>query len=283
MRIVNLVMAIIVALALALSLGTPAQSGAGDFAWRQDKFHIDLGGFLTSVNTDATLNSTLYGRGTRLDFEKDLGLKENPLVWRLDAGWRMTNRQELVFSWYQINRSSTKTLASDINWGSYTFLGGSGAGVKWDSTFYQLYYRFAFVQGAKGEFGGDVGISYLRQTADLSGWATIRSQGGTRALYRSVNTTLDAPVPVLGLYGLYQFTPKFLMKGDIQYLKVNVSNVDGAYTDVRLAFDYYPGKHVGFGIGWYYDKYDVSSTKNSWKGDFTYDFNGPVAYVSFRF
>jgi len=41
-------------------------------------------------------------------------------------------------------------------------------------------------------------------------------------------------------------------------------------------------KNAGFGLGWYYDKDDVSPTKSSWKGDFTYDFNGPVAYVCFQ-
>lgn len=280
----NRVIVLMAFLVFCLAGGTAvlAQSG-DDFAWRQEKFYIDLGAFLTSVNTHADVDSVVYGRGTSVDFEKDLGLKDNPLTWRLDAGWRITNRQQLVFSWYQINRSASKTLGSDISWGDYTLLAGTGATAKWDSTFYQLYYRFAFVQGAKGEFGGSIGVSYLQQKAELKGYGTLRSQTGTHMYYVSRSNKLDAPVPVIGIFGLYQFTANFSMKGDIDYLKVNISGVDGSYTDARLTFDYYPWQNTGFGFGWLYDKYDVTANKEGWKGGFTYDFNGPVAYISFKF
>lgn len=282
MKKVAIIALVFVSTVFLASLGTFAQAG-DDFAYRAQKFTIDIGGFLTSVNTHADLDSVAYGRGTSVDFEKDLGLKDNPLTWRLDFGWRMTNRQLLVFSYYQINRSSTKTLASDINWGDYTLYAGTGATATWDSTFYQLYYRFAFVQGAKGEFGGSVGVSYLQQDAELKGYGTIRYQGGTHDYYIKKSNTLHAPIPCIGLYGLYQFTPKFTMQGDVDYLKVNISGVDGSYTDARLTFNYYPWAGCGFGLGWLYNKYDVTANKDSWRGGFTYDFNGPVAYVSFKF
>jgi hypothetical protein len=279
----SLVVGLLLASMILVTSAVFGQAAGDDYAYRTDKFYIDLGGFLTSVNTSASVNSEIYGRGTSVDFEKNLGLKDNPLVWRLDAGWRFTDRQQLAFSYYQINRNASKALTSDFNWGDYTFLAGSGAKASWDSNFYQLYWRIAFVQGAKGEFGGTAGISYLNQKASIAGWTTIRTQGASTAYYRERSNTLNAPIPVIGLFGVYQFTPKFYMKGDIQYLKVNVSGVDGAYTDARLVFDYYPWKNVGFGLGWYYDKYDVTANKSGFDGDFTYDFNGPAAYISFKF
>lgn len=276
--------ALIVMLLLALAGGvaTFAQSG-DDYAWRQERFYVNIGGFLTSVNTEARLDSTYYGKGATLNFEKDLGLDDSQTVYRLDAGWRMTDRQQLLFTWYEINRDSSKTLTHDAVWGDYTFLAGSRAKASWDSTFYQVYYRFAFVQAPKGEFGGTVGVSYLDQSAHLEGWATLRSQGSSQAYYRKVSKSLNAPIPVIGLFGLYQFTPKFRMNGDIQYLKIKISGVDGQYTDARLNFEYFPWENVGFGAGWYYDEYEVWSSNPDWRGSFTYDFNGPVVYVSFKF
>lgn len=273
---------LVVVLALMASVQVLAQSG-DDYAWRQQKFYVNLGFFLTSVNTTAELDSTVYGYGTSVNFENTMGLQQNPTTARLDAGWRMTNRQQLVFSWWQINRSSYHNLEQPVAWGDYTFLMGTGVRSEWNSSFYQLYYQFAFVQGAKGEFGGGIGVSYLQQKASVEGTAVLGRGGHTNIFYASRSNTLDAPVPVIGLFGTYQFTPKFFLRGDLYYLKVNVSDVDGEYTDARLVFDYYPWTNIGFGLGWYYDKYDVSSTKSDFNGSFTYDFNGPMAYVSFRF
>jgi hypothetical protein len=259
-----------------------AQSGE-DYAWRQNKFNIDLGWFLTSVSTTAQLDSTVYGYGTSVDLEKNLGLDDQPSTFRLDGSWRFFNRHQLVFSYYQINRSSSHTLDRPISWGDYTFQYGTGTNARWDSNFYQLYYQYSIVQGPKGEFGAGIGVSWLNQKAELKGSAVIGRGNSTQIYYVEQSSTLDAPVPVIGVFGLYEFTPKFIMKGDIYYLKVNLSDVDGSYTDAKLTFDYYPWKNMGFGLGWYYNKYSVDSTKSGWDGSFDYNFNGPAAYLSFRF
>ncbi len=282
MKRILMVGLVLTVLALAASVPALAQS-SDDYAWRQNKFTIDLGWFLTSVNTSAQLNSTVYGYGTSVDFEKDLGLDNQPNTFRLDGSWRFFDRHQLVFSYYQINRSSAHTLDHPISWGDYTFQYGTGMNSTWDSNFYQLYYQYSIVQGPKGEFGAGIGVSWLNQTARLQGTAVVGHSTGTHIYYVETKNTLDAPVPVIGIFGLYEFTPKFSMKGDIYYLKVNLSNVDGSYTDAKLTFDYYPWKNVGFGLGWYYNKYDVDSTKAGWDGNFSYDFNGPAAYISFKF
>lgn len=273
---------LVVVLALAASLPALAQDN-GDYAWRQTKFTVDLGWFLTSCNTSAQLNSTVYGYGTSVDFEKDLGLDSQPSTFRLDGSWRFFDRHQLVFSYYQINRHTARTLGMPISWGDYTFQYGTGMESTWNSNFYQLYYQYSIVQGPKGEFGVGGGVSWLNQKAELKGTAVLGHGTSTSTFYGVRSNTLDAPVPVIGIFGLYEFTPKFSMKGDLYYLKVNLSGVDGSYTDAKLTFDYYPWKSFGFGLGWYYNKYSVDAAKSGWDGSFDYDFNGPAAYLSFKF
>lgn len=277
-----LVYALAVVFLAALSpLAASAQSGdLPEFA--QTPFYINVGGFLTSVNTDARIDSTLYGIGTGLDFESDLGLDNSPLVWRLDAGWRIAPKHQLIFSYFQINRDETWVLNRNINWEDYTLAAGTHVKTSWDSNFYQIYYRYSFMQGSWGEWGITGGISYLRQEAGIEGAATLRNGVATTAYYEKAYETVNAPIPVIGLFGTWQAAPKFVVNAYLNYLQVDVDNVNGAYTDAALSGAYYFTENFGLGLGWYYNKYDVEATKSNFNGEFTYDFNGPAAYLSFK-
>lgn len=271
-----------VALVTALSpLAASAQSGdLPEFA--KQRFSLAFGGFLTSVNTDARIDSTLYGLGTAVDFEKDLGLENSPLVWRLDAGWRIAPKHQLVFSIFQINRDSERTLQRTVEWNDYTLAAGAHVKAAWDSTFYQLYYKYSFLQREWGELGGTIGISYLNQKASIEGEGTLRGSSTGVATYRASSETLNAPVPVIGLFGTWQISPKFVMNGYVNYLQVDVDDINGAYTDAALSGTYSFTENVGAGLAWYYNKYDVEAAKDNFNGEFTYDFNGPALFVAFK-
>lgn len=270
---------------MALLVGTAAFAadwGTDTTAvYKRDRFNIRLGAFITSLDTTAQLNSTYYGKGTSVDFEKVLGLDTSNTVFRFDGSWRFLPRHQLVLSYMEIDRSGSKTLNQNVQWGNNIYLAGLKAQSNWNTTQTNLYYRYSFVQTDKGEFGGSIGVSYVQQTGRIQGWA--QAAGTSYQYYANRQGSIDAPVPVIGLFGTYEFTPKFSMSGDIQYLQVNISGVDGKYTDARLTFDYFPWKTTGFGLGYLYDSLNVGSSKNSWDGDFDYKFDGFLAYVSFRF
>ncbi len=269
---------------MALGTSTFAQSTWGTdttAVYKRDMFTLSLGAFVTGLDTSAKLDSS-YGQGTTIDFEKVFGLSSNQTVFRADASWRFTPRQQLVFSYMQINRTGSNALNASYVWGDTVYLAGLRAEAKWDTTQANVAYRFSFVQTDKGEFGGSIGVSYLQQKAALKGWAQVTG-GANLQYYAQTEATLEAPVPVVGLFGTYEFTPALSLTGDIQYLDVTINDIKGKYTDARLTLDYYPWRNVGFGVGYLYDKVVVDSTKSSWVGSVDYKFDGFLGYVSFRF
>ena len=270
---------------MALALGSAASAadwGTDTTAiYKRDSFNLNFGAMFASFGTSAALDSTYYGTGTEIDFNRDLGLNNNQTLWRVDGTWRFTPRQQLYFSYINLNQSGSRNLDRTIQWGDEIYY--VGADVKGDFKSWQanLYYRFSFVQGDKGEFGGSIGVSYVDMSASLQGWAQVA--GTTTSYYGAVEGSVAAPVPVIGLFGTWQISPQWSLSADINYLKLNIDNVDGEYTDARVNLDYFPWKNYGFGVGYLYNAIDVESARNSWKGDVDYQVDGWLAYFKVRF
>jgi len=270
---------------MALLVGTAAFAadwGTDTTAiYKRDRFTINLGAMFASFGTDASLDSTYYGRGTALDFQRDLGMDKSQTTWRLDGAWRFTPRQQLYFSYVDISRDGNKNINRVIQWGNNLYYPGVHIKATSDTTQANLYYRFSFVQADKGEFGGSIGLSYVDQSAGLEGWAQLA--GTTTHYYAKTSGSVAAPVPVIGLFGTYQFTPQLSLSADINYLQLKVDNVDGKYTDARINLDYFPWRNYGFGLGYLYNDINIDSSKNSWRGSFDYRFDGFLAYFKVRF
>jgi hypothetical protein len=270
---------------MALAVGTAAFAadwGTDTTAiYKRDAFTLNIGAMFASFGTSATLHSTYYGRGTTLDFQRDLGVDDAQTLLRLDGTWRFTPRQQLYFSYINMDQSGSKDLSRTIQWGDNIYY--TGATVKGDINTWQtnLYYRFSFVQGDKGEFGGSIGVSYFDMSASLEGWGQVA--GTMHSYYAKREGSIGAPVPVIGLFGTWQFHPQWSLSADINYLKLNIDNIDGEYTDARVNLDYFPWKNYGFGLGYLYNDINVESDKTSWNGGVDYSFDGFLAYFKFRF
>jgi hypothetical protein len=249
--------------------------------YKRDQFTLNLGAMFASFGTTANLDSGYYGNGTNLDFQRDFGLQNNQALWRLDGSWRFTPRQQLYFSYVSMNQDGSKNLSRNVQWGNEIYYVGANVKGTWDTWQANLYYRFSFVQGDKGEFGGTIGVSYADITASLQGQGQV---AGTTALYYGkVEGHVAAPVPVIGLFGTWQINPQWSLFADVNYLQLNISGVDGRYTDARVNVDYFPWKNYGFGAGYLYDDYKIDSTKNSFAGSLDYRFSGWLAYFKVRF
>ena len=165
--------------------------------------------------------NSYYGYGTQLDFQRDLGLSNNQTLWRIDGSWRFTPRQQIYFSYLDLNQDGSRDIARNIQWGNNVYYAGAHVEGEWKTQQLNAYYRFSFVQGDKGEFGGSIGLSWVDQKAKLQGWGQV---AGTMTSYYAVKeASVSAPVPVIGLFGTWQFNSQWSMTADVNYLKLNVS------------------------------------------------------------
>ncbi len=85
-----------------------------------------------------------------------------------------------------------------------------------------------------------------------------------------------APLPTIGIYGAYAFTPEWLLSGRIDYFSLNYKKYDGSLLDTVAKIDYRFHRNFAVGLGYRYVDYDFTASEGSFKGGVTYKFSGPV-------
>src|SRR5215510_13927093 len=68
------------------------------------RINIFAGGQIADFSTDVTLAASTTVFGTNIDFERDLGFKENSgLVWASGL-WRISRRNQITVMWNTVSR-----------------------------------------------------------------------------------------------------------------------------------------------------------------------------------
>jgi predicted porin len=87
-----------------------------------------------------------------------------------------------------------------------------------------------------------------------------------------------APLPTVGLYGAYAFTPRWLLSGRVDYFTLNYNEYDGSLTNLNVGVDYRFTRNFGAGLAYRYVDYKVTASKTSYTGELQYKFSGPMLY-----
>ena len=88
-----------------------------------------------------------------------------------------------------------------------------------------------------------------------------------------------APLPTIGFYGSYAFTPRWLLSGRVDFFSLKYNDYDGSLVNVMAAVDYRFARNFGVGLGYRYVDYDLDVTKSSFTGGIKYEFSGPMLYL----
>ena len=103
-----------------------AQSSSGAEGLLNDKWVVNLGGFVYGTSLDARLNG--QSSTTRsIDIDSTFGKADDATRVRADVLWRITPEHRLSVMYFDNAVTRSKVLANDVEWGDYTFLAGSRA------------------------------------------------------------------------------------------------------------------------------------------------------------
>ena len=102
-------------------------------------------------------------------------------------------------------------------------------------------------------------------------------------------TSITAPLPVLGLGFGFAITPKWVLWQNIDVMYLEYDNFTGSIFDWQLGLEWRPLKHWGFGVA--VEAMDIKVNVNeetSWPGldfdgMFKFGFKGARGYVKFLF
>lgn len=261
--------------AAAILLGSPAVRADDTPNLLEDTFQVSLGTFGISSKPTIELNGKTSGGG-QVDFDEAIG-GGDAFRARLDGRWSFAKRHELRFAAFGLNRSKTRVIDQEIDWGDETF--PVNAKIEFDHQFYvvEAVYDYAFLRRESWELGADIGLHYF------SFEATLKAKGDAVDVSRKESASVGLPAPVIGLRGLWSLSHDFWLEASAQYFALSIDEYDGNLQDYRVFVTWQPKTWLGIGVG--YDRFevDVDVTKDRFNGNLNWTYDGPMLFYSVSF
>jgi len=262
------------AIAVAALAATPAAAQGVN-----DKYWIELSGFRASPDTKVTV-SRPGQPGTKLDMESDLGLNSHEFLPGIYGGVRLGERWLITGEYYGLDRNGSKILTRDINFDGSTYPASVEVDSKFRSNIYRFSVGYSFFKNEQGELGADLGLHTTNFKIDLRGQGTA---GGPGVTLQNRDQSFTAPLPTLGLYGVYEVAPKVSVNGRVDWLSLKLGDYDGGIFNAQASVAYNFTDLIAVGAGWRYVDYNLDVNKKNYTAKFDYKFNGPSIFLRLDF
>ena len=258
------------------------------------KYGIWIGGFFPKVDSEVLINGKIIDDGPILDIEDTLGLTDRKTVLWGGASWRISQRNNLEIEFNNLNRTgSTTVVFEDIQIGDSI----AKVGAKIDTTFNlaigRLTYGYSVVRREKMEVELKAGF-HLAATSvklQLSGAVEVCQPGEVPPDCSALEGSTDQletqdfalPLPHLGASFSYALLPTLSVRVQAMGFAIEINDYKGALIEFDADVVYEPWQHFGFGVGFRYFNANIKSKGGFLKGEFDYEYFGPVLYgrVSF--
>jgi hypothetical protein len=268
------------------NVATPTHGASRDQNILADKLQLRLGVFWPEVNSAAEVDGKA-GRGTRLDFERHLGLDENKTTIYGGLTWNVRPRHTLELEYFDLSRDAVQIAARKWNIGDSTILAGGQLDTRFKLSITRLTYGYAILEQEKHLVHIIAGVHYARLQADLllsgelilNGEPVFVQEGEPIAELDST----EAPLPHFGLDYSYAISPDWTAHTSVMGLDLSIDNYDGTLIEANVSVQYQINKHLGMGAGMKYFDLDVSRKKKDKNYQYDFEFYGPAVFFTATF
>jgi len=267
--------------ATALLLGSPAVLAGEPPNLLTDSFQLALGTF--SINSEPTVQlKGTTGAGDRVDFDEVLGGGDATRI-RLDSHWRFgdSDRHKVKLIAFSLSRDNSRTLDEEIEWGGEVFPVNAKVKAEFNFDVIEAAYEYAFLHRDNYELSAAIGLHWTELDTSLS--ASAETSGGTLTGDISSSGSVDLPLPVIGLRGIWSLSNDFWLDATAQYFALSIDEYDGNLQDYRVLITWQPRKWLGVGIGYSQFSVDVDVDADKFDGSLDWTYRGPIIYYSASF
>jgi len=244
-----------------------------------DPFHVALGTYIIQSEPRIQLNGETPA-GDRVNFDEMVGGGDANRV-RLDAHWRFgdSQRHKMRLVAFAMSRHRNKTIDEEIEWGDEVYPINAELRAEFKFSVVELAYEYAFLRRDNYEVGGTIGLHYTGLEASLKAERTSTGE----VIDRSNKASVDVPLPVIGLRGLWKLPHDFYVDAQGQFFAISIDEYDGNLQDYRLMLTWQPKPWLGVGVGYNSFKVDVDVGKDRFNGSLDWKYDGPMIYYSASF
>ncbi len=195
----------------------------------------------------------------------------------MDAEWYITPNHKLEASWFNIRQSSSHVLSANINWGDQVFPVSATINSHFNTQVYKINYGWVFSHSDTNEWAALIGV-HLDQFA-----AGLAVAGGGPGV--SQNSSVTAPLPLLGLEWRHRYSEKWSSKVSLQYFGISLEDdkYSGHLTDFLAVMDYRLTEHWSLSAG--YNRFDLTAKMktDNLHLKMEYDYNGLILAATAHF
>jgi hypothetical protein len=262
-------------------LGSPAVRAEDAPDLLTDSFQVALGTFVVASEPTVQLNGET-GSGDHVNFDEALGGGDATRI-RLDSHWRFcdSNRHKVKAIAFSVSRENSKTLDRDIEWGGEVYPVNAKVDAEFQFSVLEAAYEYSFLHRDNYELAGSVGLHYT--TLDASLKAKAEGSGGAVTEDISRSGSVDLPLPVLGLRGIWSLSHGFWLDATAQFFALSIDEYDGNLQDYRVLVTWQPKSWLGVGVGYNQFSVDVDIDKDNFNGSLDWTYRGPIVYYSASF
>lgn len=266
-------------LALAGAVWAPAAAAEERTNLLENRFTASLGTYFINTDTEIAVNGSAGQRGTIIDLERDTGLNDSNRF-RFDGLWRINDRHHIRVLYFDANRDGSKTLDKQLVIGDTTYPLNATLNAQFDATIFEVAYEYAFLRRESYEVSASIGAHALKFESKFFGNGSVNGRPLSGA---TESSDTNAPLPVLGLRGMWRFADNWYADLQGQWFSVKLDAIDGSLSDIRAGVTWMFMDHVGLGAGWNRFAVDVDASKRSFSGSLDWQYSGAQVYVTGAF
>lgn len=252
-------------------------NSSDDLPWHARRFKVTAGAFFPVNNTQIQVGRNNGQNGTKIDLEDDLGFSKSSASFLAAFDWRISRRSRLGVEYFSLNRTSSKTLEREIDFGDETYEINTRISAFFDVQIARIAYGYAILSKPKYEAGLLVGAHVL--FADLG----LRAQFNTAQVERNENFAFTAPLPDIGIWGEFVLGKRFGLYVNANYLALQIDNIDGRIVSYNLSLLYNVHKNFSLTAGYTGLNFKVDAIEDRLNGYLKWGYNGPTISASYTF
>ncbi len=247
------------------------------------KWKLTLGGSLVFFDTQAAWAPRGLA-GTVIELEDTLGLEEHIGTFNVSALYRVNRRHSLELAITDMDRSATRVIDEDIEWGDYVFRADGVVMSDFGVRVYKLSWRYNFSDADRLQAGFLAGLSTFDISVSLRGEGRLQSDDGEESIEQVVESAdVIAPVPVVGFFLDYGLKPRLVLHFRANVLDLSISSRHGRVIESAFGIEYAVTDRFGIGAGFGGTDIEYNSDKDDEKLGLRFRFNNVGVFASFMF
>ncbi len=246
-------------------------NAADESVW--DRVSVSVAGFAPDINTSVRFDTPALQPGTELDLESDMNLSHSETLYQVLATVRLTDRISIDASYFQLARSGTATLNSEVRFGEAVFPVSADANTVFDNDVITASLGYALWKNRQLELMATFGAYFLSLNGGID--------TGDGGFSESVSAT--APMPLIGGRLTYKFTPRVSLLASAEYLSGQIQDFEGSISNYRVAMEFSFTQNFGAGLGYDAFNLELDSEYADFPGRLTFEYSGPKAFFTMKF